>query len=140
MFSWLVVFNVPSTARSFEHVQSVTLACGFPPIFRLMTDGIAESHTSPWHYNINIVGVIARHHRVTNVSYTGVSYTAKLQRFVYKLCNVFVHIESLYSICALNIVRIVLCTKRRAPSVTSSKSCSLRSATLECQVVRTKCE
>ena len=26
--------------------------------------------------------------RVTNVSYTGVSYTAKLQRFVYKLCNV----------------------------------------------------
>ena len=27
-------------------------------------------------------------YRVTNVSYTGVSYTAKLQRFVYKLCNV----------------------------------------------------
>ena len=27
-------------------------------------------------------------HGVTNVSYTGVSYMAKLQRFVYKLCNV----------------------------------------------------
>ena len=147
MFSWLVVFNVPSTARSFEHIQNVILACGFPPIFRLMTDGrgkkilkfslVPRASTSKlvllpnnlslsrknkltlnfllarWtlgekiclsclKFNLSRApgqGVIAQRHRVTNVSYTGVSYTAKLQHFVYKLCN----IESLYSICALNI-------------------------------------